>query len=610
MAVSRGTPLRAADPRSIGAHVLDSVLGSGGMGRVYLAHSLDGRPVAVKIIHEHLARDERYLARFQREARIACSVAPFCTAEVLDFGVFDGRPYIVTEFLDGPTLASAVDEHGPLSTTDLHQLAVAIAAALTSIHSAGLVHRDIKPDNVLLSKTGPRVIDFGVALSLESGSLLTGASDTVGTPAFMAPEQAMRETTTAAADVFAWGGVVAFAGTGQPPFGVAAIPVVMHRVVYDEPFLDGLDSRLLPLVRAAMSKDPAHRPNAADLLGELTGSTRPMTAVPAPQSLGPAAARSRVPLAEPIPTVAGIGPPAEPPPASSLASLRAATVQPAAPTVPAAPAAPAASASPAPTPPGPGPRRRGTNRLATSHRGTGRLGTGRRRRIVAAAATAAALGVAGAALAVVHQLPDSGRAAPPPAVTARAGAGAGAAAAPAASGATTPVDVPAQPTPSATTPVAPPPAQPTGPVVVSTPAPASTVVQPLPDPARAQYWIGVLATLDRARVAAYETVDVSLLAQVYTAGSSARTDDETAIRSMAAIGGHGRGGEQVIEAVTVLTETASIAVLHFTSHMTPFAVVSASGAVLSRQPATSSAVQEINLVGTPDGWRVSQVTPV
>ncbi|OHV23072.1 hypothetical protein BBK14_24440 [Parafrankia soli] len=401
MAVSGGTPLRAADPRSIGAHVLDSVLGSGGMGRVYLA------------------RDERYLARFQREARIACSVAPFCTAEV---------------------------------------------------------------------------IDFGVALSLESGSLLTGASDTVGTPAFMAPEQAMRETTTAAADVFAWGGVAAFAGTGQPPFGIAAIPVVMHRVVYDEPRLDGLDVRLLPLVRAAMSKDPADRPSAADLLGELTGSTRPVAGVLAAQSLVPAAARARVPLdkpvvrsgkpvqpraAAPVLTIPGIGPPPGPPPASALASLRSPTVEPAAP----------ATAAPAKT------------------------------------------------------------------------------------------------------------------------APASTVVQPPSEQSRAQYWTGVLATLDQARVAAYETVDVNLLARVYTAGSSARADDEAAIRSMAAIGGHGQGGQQVIEAVTVLTETSSIAVLHFTSHMTPFAIVSAGGAVLSRQPATRSVVQEINLVGTPDGWRVSQVTP-
>ncbi|MCK9930276.1 serine/threonine protein kinase [Frankia sp. Mgl5] len=584
MVVSRGTPLRAADPRSIGAHVLDSVLGSGGMGRVYLAHSLDGRSVAVKIIHEHLARDERYLARFQREARIACSVAPFCTAEVLDFGVFDGRPYIVTEFLDGPTLASAVDEHGPLSTTDLHQLAVAIAAALTSIHSAGLVHRDIKPDNVLLSKTGPRVIDFGVALSLESGSLLTGASDTVGTPAFMAPEQATHETTTAAADVFAWGGVVAFAGTGKPPFGVAAIPVVMHRVVYDEPGLDGLDPRLLPLVRAAMSKDPAGRPSAAELLGELTGSTtRPMAEVLAARSLAEESAQeSRA--ATPVLTVAGLGPPAEPPPAASLASLRSAAVQPAGPQ-----------------------RHRGTGR-----HGTDRRGMARRRAAAAAAATAATLGVASVALAVVHHPTGSDRVAPPPAVASGAAstATAMAPAAPGAPGGTpTVVGVPPQPTTGGTASDASSP-QASGVVAVTTPAPAGASLQPPADPSRAQYWIGVLATLDQARVAAYETVDVSLLAGVYTAGSNARADDEAAIRSMAAIGGHGQGGRQVIEAVTVLTETSSIAVLHFRSHMTPFAIVGASGGVLNRQPATSSVVQEINLVGTPDGWRVSQVTPV
>ncbi|EFC79633.1 serine/threonine-protein kinase [Parafrankia sp. EUN1f] len=248
MAIGGVTPLRPTDPRLIGPHTLESVLGSGGMGRVYLGRSPAGRRVAVKVIHDHLARDEQYLARFQREARIAYSVAPFCTAEVLDFGVFDGRPYIVTEFLDGPTLAEAVATHGPLSTTDLHQLAVSIAAALTSIHSAGLVHRDIKPANVLLSKTGPRVIDFGVAMSIESQSLLTNASGTIGTPAFTAPEQAAREPTGASADVFAWGGVLAFAGTGRSPFGTGAAPIVMYRVVHEAPDLDGLDSRLLPLV--------------------------------------------------------------------------------------------------------------------------------------------------------------------------------------------------------------------------------------------------------------------------------------------------------------------------------------------------------------------------
>ncbi|MBL7521803.1 serine/threonine protein kinase, partial [Frankia sp. CNm7] len=284
-------PLRDADPMAIGPIVVEGFLGRGGMGRVYLGRAVDGRRVAVKVIHEHLARDEHFLARFEREARIARSVAPFCTAEVLDFGVVDGRPYIVTEFLDGPTLAEAVETQGPLPTTDAHQLAVSIAAALASIHSAGLVHRDIKPANIMLSRSGPRVIDFGIALSVESDSMLTSASDTVGTPAFMAPEQALREKVTSAADVFAWGGVVAFAATGRSPFGTAVPALVMYRVMHDEPDLDGLDARLLPLVRAAMSKRPADRPSAADLLGALTGTSSPTAApsaaAPEPRGLVP-----------------------------------------------------------------------------------------------------------------------------------------------------------------------------------------------------------------------------------------------------------------------------------------------------------------------------------
>ncbi|MEX5637376.1 serine/threonine-protein kinase [Parafrankia sp. FMc2] len=624
MAVGGVTPLLTTDPTLLGPHTLEGVLGTGGMGRVYLGRSPQGRRVAVKVIHEHLARDGQYLARFQREARIACSVAPFCTAEVLDFGVADGRPYIVTEFLDGPTLAEAVDENGPLSTTDLHQLAVAIAAALTSIHNAGLVHRDVKPGNVLLSKTGPRLIDFGVAMSVESASLLTGASDTVGTPAFMAPEQAAREATGAAADVFAWGGVVAFAGTGRSPFGLGAAPAVMYRVVHGEPDLDGLDTRLLPLVRAAMSKKAPERPTATDLLGQLTGSTRPMAAMPPIQAQPRAqAAPGQPPVAEPMQTAVGIGPPATPPPvagaAAAGAELLTSALPPAGADVPASAPASRSGASPDPGPaPGAGVGVGG----GQSRAGHRRHPPGRGRRTLGAVAAAiAALAAAGVALLLVRSMPDaaSSGALDAPAVTASS---TGAAAGPA-SGAAVPAAVTTPSGPPAATGTSPPPA----PASSAPPNSAPTTVPvtddvpgaagapgPAPEPAggrhTVQYWTEVLRTLDRGRVAAYAAADIDLLGQVYTEASSARATEEESIRAMIAVGGHGQGGEQVIDSVDVLTENERIVVLRFTSHMMPFSVVNAYGRTLTRQAATGTMVQDVNLVPTAAGWRVSQITRV
>ncbi|CUU60506.1 Serine/threonine protein kinase [Parafrankia irregularis] len=563
MAIGGVKPLRPTDPRLIGPHTLESVLGSGGMGRVYLGRSPAGRRVAIKVIHDHLARDEQYLARFQREARIAYSVAPFCTAEVLDFGVFDGRPYIVTEFLEGPTLAEAVTTHGPLSTTDLHQLAVSIAAALISIHSAGLVHRDIKPANVLLSKTGPRVIDFGVAMSIESQSLLTNASDTIGTPAFMAPEQAAREPTGASADVFAWGGVLAFAGTGRSPFGIGAPPIVMYRVVHEEPDLDGLDSRLLPLVRAAMSKRPADRPSAAELLGELTGSTRPSAALTASGSSGQAHPRGVTPApawapepeqdaelrrrtsVPPPATATGFGPPATPPPPPAHpAPVQQTSTAPTAAPQPAADEDAVANGLPAA-----GPR--------SSRRRRSQRETRRRRAVGAAAATAAVLGATGVALLVGGYLTDSD-------------------------------DPGAKPAPT---------------VASSTQTPTASAGPQYSE----QDWISVLQQLDQARVAAFESADVGLLSRVYAEGSGARAADEEAIELMSSVGAHGRGGQQTVQSVEVVTHNASVVVLRFTASMAPFTVVAADGSVVDRRPGATSTIREVNLVSTPEGWRVTVV---
>lgn len=263
----------------IGGYVLRRELGRGGMGVVHLAATPTGGLAAVKVIHEHLARDPAFRRRFDREVAAARRVARFCTAPVLDSGLDGGVAYLVTEYVKGPDLAQAVKEQGPLSGANLEALAVGIATALTAIHGAGVVHRDLKPSNVLLSPLGPRVIDFGIAQLADTNSVASQAI--VGTPAFMAPEQVRGAAVTPAADVYAWGGVIAYAGTGRLPFGGGAPHEVLYRIVNDGPRLDGLDERMRAIVERAMAKDPARRPTAQELLGELVGG--PATSAAASQ---------------------------------------------------------------------------------------------------------------------------------------------------------------------------------------------------------------------------------------------------------------------------------------------------------------------------------------
>ncbi|MER6832278.1 serine/threonine-protein kinase [Streptosporangium sp. NPDC000563] len=253
----------------IGGYVLRRELGRGGMGVVHLAATPAGSLAAVKVIHPHLARDPAFRRRFDREVAAARRVARFCTAPVLDAGVEDGVAYLVTEYVRGPDLAQAVREQGPLTGANLEALAVGIATALHAIHGAGVIHRDLKPSNVLLSPLGPRVIDFGIAQLVDTESLASQAI--LGTPAFMAPEQVRGEPLTPAADVYAWGGVIAFAGTGRLPFGGGSPSEVLYRIVNDGPNLEGLDESVRAVVERAMAKDPARRPSAQRLLDELVG---------------------------------------------------------------------------------------------------------------------------------------------------------------------------------------------------------------------------------------------------------------------------------------------------------------------------------------------------
>jgi serine/threonine protein kinase len=220
--------------------------------------------VAIKVVRRELVRQPEFRARFRREAESAMRVPRFCTAEVLDADPDAPEPFLVTEYIDGPTLDEVVKNEGPLRRAELDQLGVSIAAALTGIHGTGVIHRDLKPANVLLSRLGPRVIDFGIASAVDA-TRLTAEGKTLGTPAYMAPEQ-VKGHPVAASDVFCWGSVMAFAATGRHPFGKGPLTEVAARIAHEPPDLEGLGGPLREAVEAAMRKDPAARPTPVQLL--------------------------------------------------------------------------------------------------------------------------------------------------------------------------------------------------------------------------------------------------------------------------------------------------------------------------------------------------------
>ncbi|MGI5282379.1 protein kinase domain-containing protein [Nonomuraea polychroma] len=267
------------DPRRLGEYWLSSRLGAGGQGVVYEAYDPAGARVAIKVLRGDPTGQPGLRERMAKEAVSAQRVASFCTARVLGVELDGPRPYIVSEYVEGPSLRTA---GRVFSGDDLHRLATAIVTALTAIHDAGVVHRDLKPDNVLLGPDGPRVIDFGVARTLEMSLTSTGL--VTGTPGYMAPEVFSGERAGPAADVFAWGAVVLYAATGRDPFTGEALGAVMHRVLSHEPDLGVLPGTLRGPVRAALAKEPALRPAARELLMALVsgdgdmGPARPAAA--------------------------------------------------------------------------------------------------------------------------------------------------------------------------------------------------------------------------------------------------------------------------------------------------------------------------------------------
>lgn len=267
-----GKPLTAEDPATLGDYELLGRLGEGGMGTVYLGSSTTGQKVAVKVIRTELATDDDFLARFRDEALLARRVSPFCTAQVLDYGMAGKIPYLVTEFVTGESLEDVVAQQGGLPHSTVHGIAVGVSAALTAIHTAGLMHRDLKPSNVLLSQSGPRVIDFGIAKPTEN---TTGRKTTVGvlvgTPGWIAPEQLTGGDTTTAVDTWAWGCLVAYATTGRHPFGRGNAAAIAYRALHDEPMLGDMPAPLDALVRSALAPEPADRPKSQKLLLSLVG---------------------------------------------------------------------------------------------------------------------------------------------------------------------------------------------------------------------------------------------------------------------------------------------------------------------------------------------------
>ncbi|MEU5884660.1 serine/threonine-protein kinase [Spirillospora sp. NPDC047279] len=268
----------AGSPRTIGPYRVRRLLGSGGMGVVYLAAEPDsGDLVAVKVIRPEYAADPRLRARLRREAAAARRVPRSCTAPVVRADLDAEPPYIATEYIDGPTLDVRVLESEPLTGDALIELAAGVAVALDAVHGCGVLHRDLKPSNIVLSDAGPRVIDFGIARLDDSETELTGQGGVLGTPSYMAPEQVRGETLTKAADVFAWAGVVVYAATGRPPFGTGE--GFRDRILDGEPALPDLPEPLAGLVRRAFSKDPAGRPAAGELVTALTTGNAPATRV-------------------------------------------------------------------------------------------------------------------------------------------------------------------------------------------------------------------------------------------------------------------------------------------------------------------------------------------
>ncbi|WP_406838285.1 protein kinase domain-containing protein [Streptomyces sp. AHU1] len=269
MPPQRSTGTEAEHPLYAGQYLLETRLGSGGMGIVHLARSASGLRLAVKVVHAEFSQDPEFRGRFRQEVAAARRVSGAFTAPVVDADPEAERPWMATLFIPGPTLAEHVKRNGALSTDRLRHLMAGLAEALRDIHRAGVVHRDLKPSNVLLAEDGPKVIDFGISRPSDS-ELRTETGKLIGTPPFMAPEQFSRPRHVGpAADVFALGSVIVHAATGSGPFDSDSPYLVAYQVVHDEPDLTGVPEELVDLVSRCLAKEPEDRPTPDELMTAL-----------------------------------------------------------------------------------------------------------------------------------------------------------------------------------------------------------------------------------------------------------------------------------------------------------------------------------------------------
>ncbi|MFD4865352.1 serine/threonine-protein kinase [Streptomyces sp. NPDC058412] len=276
-------PLEAGEPRTIGAYRLLGRLGAGGMGRVYLGRSAGGRTVAVKIVHPHFAADEEFRARFRREVEAARRVGGEWTAPVLDADPEAPVPWVATGYVAGPSLDRALAAHGPLPESSVRAIGAGLARALVAVHGLGLVHRDVKPSNVMLTLDGPRLIDFGIARATDGTASLTSTGVSVGSPGYMSPEQILGKGITGAADVFSLGAVLAFAATGRPPFTGDNSATLLYKVVHEPPELGAVPAgELRELIAACLAKVAAERPSPDAVAAALGGALGAPGWLPAP----------------------------------------------------------------------------------------------------------------------------------------------------------------------------------------------------------------------------------------------------------------------------------------------------------------------------------------
>jgi hypothetical protein len=306
------------DPATLGGYELVGRLGEGGQGIVFLARDQSSRRrVAIKLLHPGRTADAGARARFAGEVAAARQVAAFCTARVLDYDLDGDRPYVVSEYIDGPSLHEIVTREGPYSGSGLERLAVGTATALAAIHRHGVIHRDFKPANVLLGPDGPRVVDFGIARGPRRGAVggtgqagpVTTTGVVMGTPGYLAPEQFTGAAVTTAVDIFAWGVTMMYAALGRLPAGADTLPAALHRLPYEEPDLHDLPAALRDLMVRCLAKDPARRPAANTILLGLLGHERPPSASPGDLLDRGTRVAARL-LAPALPGLAGLASPA------------------------------------------------------------------------------------------------------------------------------------------------------------------------------------------------------------------------------------------------------------------------------------------------------------